>query len=58
MSIKIIDKIFNDLKDKFEIHKIREQEIELIKDMIVFKYKNYDEKMVGECGDEKVCLKI
>ena len=45
MSIKIIDKIYSDLKSAFNEYKIFDLEISLIKDMIVFEGKSSNEKV-------------
>ena len=50
MSIKIIDKIYEDLKLEFNNYKISENEIKLIKDMIVYT-EGGDKDMTG---DQKV----
>jgi hypothetical protein len=52
MSIKIIDKIYKDLKIEFNKNEIREEEIKLIKDMIV--YTDGGDKDIT--GDQKVCF--
>jgi hypothetical protein len=52
MSIKIIDKIYKDLKIEFIKNEIREEEIKLIKDMIV--YTDGGDKDIT--GDQKVCF--
>lgn len=45
MSIKIISKIYNDLKETFNQYEIYDTEIDLIKDIIVFE---------GDANDTKV----
>ena len=51
MSIQIIDKIYKDLENQFTQNEITSTEVELIKDMIVFRENN--EKI---SGDEKVLI--